>query len=208
MECNYGIMLKILENVFQSCNLITIYMLNSSLHLKKIYKLHFINYFQLNFTVFPKNDENHIKFKKEYVGQGSQAAFPSILKSLIWKVTQSSDFYKKKKKKQSNFWFKGKFKQTRVTHSTSFPAAETPFLRGPSLRMTPQAAPIQPEGSPQARRATGWLFVTKCSRLNADITVISSPTKPEAKNRGKSWVGKKKKKKKKKDENKLKHQKC
>lgn len=44
----------------------------------------------------------------------------------------------------------------------------------------------QPEGSPQARRATGWLFVTKCSRLNADITVISSPTKREAKNRGKS----------------------
>lgn len=61
-----------------------------------------------------------------------------------------------------------------------------PFLKGPSLRMTQQAAPIQPEGSPQARRATGWLFVTKCSRLNADITVISSPTKPEAKNRGKS----------------------
>lgn len=39
----------------------------------------------------------------------------------------------------------------------------------------------QPEGSPQARRATGWLFVTKCSRLNADITVISSATNRDAK---------------------------
>ena len=38
----------------------------------------------------------------------------------------------------------------------------------------------KPEGSPQALWATGWLFVTKCRRLKADIVVVSSVTIPEA----------------------------
>lgn len=58
---------------------------------------------------------------------------------------------------------------SRNTHSAQCPTLSPEYNKQP------------PEGSPQARRATGWLFVTKCSRLNADITVISSATNRDAK---------------------------
>lgn len=187
MECNYNIHLNILESIFKPFDLIAIDMLNSCMHLftKKIYKWHLVNYFQFNSTIFTKNQENNIKFKRKYVGQVSQTAFPSIIKSCMRKPSLKPVTFIKQKSKQSS-GSKENLNKPEQTIAHSFLQQRHPFLQGPSLRMTQQAAPIQPEGSPQARRATGWLFVTKCSRLNADITVISSPTKPEAKNRGKS----------------------
>lgn len=84
MDCNYSILLKILENIFKSYDLIAIDVLNSFMHLfKKNYEWHLINCFQFNSTGFATNEENNIKFKREYVGQDRQTSFPSILKSWI-----------------------------------------------------------------------------------------------------------------------------
>lgn len=147
-----------------------------------------MNCFQFNSTGFATNEENNIKFKREYVGQDRQTDIISKHTKIsgMKTFTEATDFYNKNKKPKQTSGSKENLNKPEQPIAHRFLQQRHPFLKGPSLRMTQQAAPIQPEGSPQARRATGWLFVTKCSRLNADITVISSPTKPEAKNRGKS----------------------